>query len=89
MRLLIDFQIRIDHSKGCIYFGADLSESQREDKLEGVTIQSMPSEQIRNQLINMNDVLTRCLQTINPNYNKVSPFRSKVADFILWTDFPM
>lgn len=66
-----DMQIRIDHGKGCIYFGADLSESQREDKLEGVTIQSMPSEQIRNQLVNMNSVLNKCLQSINPNFNKV------------------
>lgn len=66
------FQIRIDHSKNCIYFGADLSESQREDKLEGVTIQSMPSEQIRNQLVNMNEALTKCLLTINPNYGRVS-----------------
>lgn len=31
----------------------------------------MPSEQIRNQLVNMNDVLHKCLQVINPNYNKV------------------
>ena len=66
-----DMQIRIDHGKGCINFGADLSESHHEDKQEGVTIQSMPSEQIRNQLVNMNGVLNKCLQVINPNYNKV------------------
>ncbi|KAF4530506.1 hypothetical protein B566_EDAN018625, partial [Ephemera danica] len=31
----------------------DLSQSQREDKTEGPSLQSMPSEQIRSQLINM------------------------------------
>lgn len=50
----------------------DLCESQREDKPEGPTLQSMPSEQVRNQLINMSTVLTRAMQVINPNANKVS-----------------
>ncbi|RZF44083.1 hypothetical protein LSTR_LSTR013138 [Laodelphax striatellus] len=67
-----DMQVRIDHGAGCVHFGCDLSESQREDKGEGggPTLQSMPSEQVRNQLINMATVLTRALHLINPNANK-------------------
>lgn len=57
--------------KGCIYFGTDLSESQREDKIEGPVVQNMPSEQIRNQLINMSDALIKCQNIINPDHEKV------------------
>ncbi|KAI5714598.1 hypothetical protein M8J77_002411 [Diaphorina citri] len=64
-----DMQIRIDHGAGCIHFGTDLSESQREDKQEGPLLQPMPSEQIRNQLINMSSVLTKSLQIINPHHD--------------------
>lgn len=62
-----DMQIRIDHGKQCVHFGMDLSESQREDKPEGPTLQSMPSEQIRNQLISMTTVLQQAINVINPN----------------------
>ncbi|KAJ8964950.1 hypothetical protein NQ314_004505, partial [Rhamnusium bicolor] len=56
-----DMQIRIDHGKQCIHFGMDLSESQREDKPEGPTLQVMPSEQVRNQLVNMSTVLNQAI----------------------------
>jgi translation initiation factor 3 subunit A len=49
----------------------DLSESQREDRPEGPTLQSMPSEQVRNQLVNMATVLHRAMATINPHKKKV------------------
>ncbi|XP_017771246.1 PREDICTED: eukaryotic translation initiation factor 3 subunit A, partial [Nicrophorus vespilloides] len=62
-----DMQIRIDHGKDCVHFGMDLSESQREDKPEGPTLQSMPSEQIRNQLVNMATVLHQSIAVINPH----------------------
>lgn len=67
-----DMQIRIDHGKQCIHFGMDLSESQREDKPEGPTLQVMPSEQVRNQLVNMATVLNQAIHVINPNKKKVS-----------------
>jgi len=54
----------------------DLSESQREDKPEGPTLQSMPSEQVRNQLVNMATVLHRAMTTINPHKKRVSMARS-------------
>ncbi|KAL1137706.1 hypothetical protein AAG570_009402 [Ranatra chinensis] len=66
-----DMQIRIDHGSGCVHFGIDLSESQREDRQEGgPVLQSMPSEQVRTQLINMSHVLNSALRIINPNANK-------------------
>uniref|UniRef100_A0A2M3YXS8 Eukaryotic translation initiation factor 3 subunit A n=1 Tax=Anopheles braziliensis TaxID=58242 RepID=A0A2M3YXS8_9DIPT len=66
-----DMQITIDHRNGCVHFGTDLSESQREDHPDGPTLQSMPSEQIRSQLVNMSVVLHRAIATINPNRKKV------------------
>lgn len=60
-------QIRIDHAKRCVHFGMDLSESQREDKPEGPSLQSMPSEQVRNQLVNMATVLCKAVNVINPD----------------------
>jgi len=44
----------------------DLSESQREDKPEGPTLQTMPSEQIRTYLINTFKVLSKSASIINP-----------------------
>lgn len=49
----------------------DLSESQREDKPEGPTLQTMPSEQIRTYLINTFKVLSKSANIINPEANKV------------------
>lgn len=65
-----DMQIRIDHQDNCIHFGTDLSESQRADQPDGPQLQSMPSEQIRSQLVNMSVVLHRAIQAINPNRKK-------------------
>lgn len=72
-------QIRIDHGARCIHFGMDLSESQREDKPEGPTLQSMPSEQVRNQLVNMATVLHRAMATINPNKKRVSIMHAQLV----------
>lgn len=65
-----DMRIRIDHQENCVHFGTDLSESQREDHPDGPTLQSMPSEQIRSQLVNMSVVLHRAIAAINPNRMK-------------------
>ncbi|EDV42878.1 uncharacterized protein Dana_GF16808 [Drosophila ananassae] len=62
-----DMQIRIDHQKNSIYFGTDLTESQREYRPDGPSLQSMPSEQIRSQLVNMSTVLTRAVSIVYPN----------------------
>lgn len=62
-----DMQITIDHKEQMVMFGNDLSESQREYKTDGPTIQSMPSEQVRQQLVSMSIVLHRAVAAINPN----------------------
>merc|ERR1739838_787601 len=66
-----DMQVRIDHRTGAINFGTDLSEAQRTDLPEGPHIQSMPSEQVRTQLMSMMSVLDKTLATIHPDRNKV------------------
>lgn len=65
-----DMQITIDHKDKMVMFGTDLSESQREDHHDGPTLQSMPSEQVRQQLVNMSIVLHRAIKAINPNRQK-------------------
>merc|ERR1719466_146632 len=65
------WQVRIDHRTGAINFGTDLSEAQRTDLPEGPHIQSMPSEQVRTQLMSMMSVLDKTLATIHPDRNKV------------------
>ncbi|BES96804.1 Eukaryotic translation initiation factor 3 subunit F-1 [Nesidiocoris tenuis] len=67
-----DMQIRIDHGSGCVHFGLDLSESPRETAQDGPILQSMPSDQLRTQLINMANVLNEALHIINPNINRGS-----------------
>merc|ERR1712128_248997 len=66
-----DMQVRIDHRTGSVHFGTDLSEAQRTDLPEGPHIQSMPSEQVRTQLMSMMSVLDKTLATIHPDRNKV------------------
>ncbi|CAL4113931.1 unnamed protein product, partial [Meganyctiphanes norvegica] len=65
-----DMQIRIDHRSECIYFGTDLSESQREDLPEGPTLQALPSENIRMQLVRMSSSLHQCLAILHPDNKK-------------------
>ncbi|CRK88039.1 CLUMA_CG001825, isoform A [Clunio marinus] len=65
-----DMQITIDHKEKMVMFGTDLSESQREDHHDGPILQSMPSEQVRQQLVNMSVVLHRAIAAINPNRQK-------------------
>ncbi|RXG58416.1 Eukaryotic translation initiation factor 3 subunit A [Armadillidium vulgare] len=70
-----DLQIRIDHRTSCVHFGVDLSESQREDLPEGPTLQALPSETIRCQLVHMSSALQKCLSLIAPD--KMEPIRAQ------------
>ena len=79
-----DMQIRIDHGKRSIHFGADLSEAQREDHPDGPVLQAMPSEQIRCQLINMATVLHRAINVINPNKRKLENEKIRAAKVALY-----
>ena len=61
-----DLQVRIDHRKGCLIFGTELRVSQGEELIEGPHLQSMPSEQIRRQLVNMYSTLQKAKNLIEP-----------------------
>lgn len=81
-----DMQIRIDHGAGCVHFGMDLSESPREEKQDGPVLQSMPSDQLRTQLINMANVLQSAIHVINPNVNKAEKDKVRMQLVQHYTD---
>ncbi|CAG5135673.1 unnamed protein product [Candidula unifasciata] len=62
----LELQVRIDHRTLSLSFGTDLGVSQKEDIPEGPYIQSMPSEQIRNQVINIAQALNQAVEIIGP-----------------------
>ncbi|KAI8789964.1 eukaryotic translation initiation factor 3 subunit A isoform X2 [Biomphalaria glabrata] len=62
----LELQVRIDHRSRALSFGTDLGVSQKEDLPEGPYIQSMPSEQIRNQVINIAQALNQAVDIIGP-----------------------
>ncbi|RNA26224.1 eukaryotic translation initiation factor 3 subunit A isoform X2 [Brachionus plicatilis] len=66
----LDLQVRINHQTKSLHFGNDLYVSQKDDMPEGPSIQSMPSEQIRNQLINMSQALQQANQIISRDESK-------------------
>ncbi|KFM57471.1 Eukaryotic translation initiation factor 3 subunit A, partial [Stegodyphus mimosarum] len=66
-----DLQVRIDHRKECFHFGSELNVSQREEIIEGPHLQSMPSEQMRNQLVYIHSVLNKAVNYIQPDKMKL------------------
>lgn len=67
----LDLPVRIDHSSGSVSFGTGVGMTQDLIR-EGPSIQSMPSEQIRFQLINMAVVLDKAMHIITPKEIKGS-----------------
>ena len=67
----LDLQVRINHQTRSLHFGNDLYVAQKEDLPEGPSIQSMPSEQIRNQLITMSEALQQAQELIYSQENRV------------------
>lgn len=61
-----DLQVRIDHRRGCLHFGTELCASQSEEVIEGPHLQSMPSEQVRLQLVNTYSTLLKTRTMIEP-----------------------
>lgn len=61
-----DLQVRIDHRRNCLHFGTELCASQSEEVIEGPHLQSMPSEQVRLQLVNTYSTLLRTRVMIEP-----------------------
>ncbi|XP_015928347.1 eukaryotic translation initiation factor 3 subunit A [Parasteatoda tepidariorum] len=66
-----DLQVRIDHRKECFHFGSELNVSQREEIIEGPQLQSMPSEQMRNQLVYIHSVLNKAVNYLLPDKKKL------------------
>jgi translation initiation factor 3 subunit A len=63
-------QVRIDHRTGTVTFGTGVGMTQ--DGLhDGPSIQNMPSEQMRNQLVNMANAIDKAINIINPKELKV------------------
>ncbi|PVD29624.1 hypothetical protein C0Q70_08879 [Pomacea canaliculata] len=62
----LELQARVDHRSKSLSFGTDLGLSQKEEVAEGPTIQSMPSELIRNQLTAMAQALNHAVEVVGP-----------------------
>ena len=75
-------QVRIDHRNKCLTFGTDLLVAQKEDVPEGPYIQSMPSEQIRNQLTNIAETLHKAINVITPKQNQVRKFNNQTQKLV-------
>merc|ERR1712226_9917 len=77
-----DMQIRVDHRTRTVHFGSDLTGSQSYNAMEGPHMQDMPSEQIRQQLMLMLEVLYKGLKTIHPNKIKIenNALRNKIVE---------
>ena len=77
-----DMQIRVDHRTRTVHFGSDLSGAQSYNNMEGPHLQDMPSEQIRQQLMQMLEVLDKSLTTIHPDKIKIenNALRQKIVE---------
>ncbi|XP_013781691.1 eukaryotic translation initiation factor 3 subunit A-like [Limulus polyphemus] len=76
-----DLQVRIDHRQNCLHFGSELTVSQHEEMVEGPHLQSMPSEQIRNQLVSVHSVLHKAVTLIQPE--KIKSTRQDLREQIV------
>lgn len=76
-----DLPVRIDHRRGCLHFGNGVVSSVSQDVVEGPHIQSMPSSQIRQQLVNMFSALQNARALIEPE--KIKSNRDKLKTRIM------
>ena len=64
--------MRLDHSTQTLMFGGPLTVSQKDEQQEeGPRIQDLPSDQIRNQLSLMSNVLHKAIKLMQPLHMKV------------------
>ncbi|KAL5261295.1 hypothetical protein ACHWQZ_G007113 [Mnemiopsis leidyi] len=61
----LDLQLRIDHSTQTFIFGSTI-QYQREETTSGPTVQQMPSEMFRNQLVLLYNALNKSVDLISP-----------------------
>ncbi|XP_076368873.1 eukaryotic translation initiation factor 3 subunit a [Tachypleus tridentatus] len=76
-----DLQVRIDHRQNCLHFGSELTVSHHEEMVEGPHLQSMPSEQIRNQLVSVHSVLHKAVALVQPE--KIKSNRQELREQIV------
>ncbi|XP_041371282.1 eukaryotic translation initiation factor 3 subunit A-like isoform X3 [Gigantopelta aegis] len=77
----LELQVRICHKTKSISFGTNLGVAQKEDVPEGPYIQSMPSEQIRNQLTCMAHALQQAISIIVPKeVNETNELRATIVN---------
>jgi len=67
----VNAQVRVDHRTAAVSFGSGVGMTQ-DIVREGPSIQSMPSEQMRFQLINMAVALDKAMNVISPKELKVT-----------------
>lgn len=74
-----DVQIRIDHRRNCLHFGGVFM-PQAEEITEGPFLQSMPSSQFRQQLVNVYSVLQKARSIIDTDAvkNQRNEFKKRV-----------
>ncbi|XP_048249669.1 eukaryotic translation initiation factor 3 subunit A-like [Haliotis rufescens] len=77
----LELQVRICHSTRSLSFGTNLGVSQKEDVPEGPFIQSMPSENIRNQLTSLAAALQKAMNKIKPeNIDETNELRAQIIN---------
>merc|ERR1711974_515052 len=76
-----DMQVRVDHRTRTVHFGSNVSDVSTHE-IEGPHLQDMPSEQVRQQLMQMLEVLDKSLKTIHPDKIKIenNALRQKIVD---------
>ena len=67
----LDLQLRIDHATQTFIFGSTI-QYQREETASGPTVQQMPSEMFRNQLVLLFRALNKSVDLISPTMKVVS-----------------
>lgn len=80
-----DLNVRIDHRKQCLFFGAEFKIAGGEEVVEGPHIQNSPADQMRRQLVNMYSTLNKAMLLIEPSRlrEKRNQQKAKSMEFYL------
>lgn len=80
-----DLNVRIDHRKQCLLFGAEFKITGGQEVVEGPHIQNSPADQMRRQLVNMYSTLNRAMQLIDPTRlrDKRNVLKCKAMEYYL------
>lgn len=80
-----DLNVRIDHRKQCLLFGAEFKITGGQEIVEGPHIQNSPADQMRRQLVNMFSTLNRAMLLIEPMRlkDKRNVLKAKAMEYYL------